>query len=117
MTTPPNSCLTQTSYQLITNAISKKIDLVGVFFYQSGVLNASKFLTMPNDEFPLQQKWKMLQSEYNVSLYLCSTAAEKHGLIDSENPMKNDLIHKEFIVSGLGELVELTLKADRVLQL
>ncbi|MCO4797749.1 MAG: sulfurtransferase complex subunit TusD [Colwelliaceae bacterium] len=117
VTTPPSSHLTQTTYQVIHNAISQKVELVGVFFYQSGVLNASKYLTVPNDEFPLQKKWQALKNQYDIPLYLCSTAAEKYGLIDNDNPTNTDLIHCEFIISGLGELVKLSLEADKVVQL
>ena len=88
-----------------------------MFFYQSGVLNASQFLSIPNDEFPLHKKWQQLYKEHSVPFYLCSTAAEKHGLMNSEEPISTDLIADGFIVSGLGELVELTLNADRVVQL
>jgi tRNA 2-thiouridine synthesizing protein D len=117
VTTPPSSHLTQTAFQLIHNTLSQNIELIGVFFYQSGVLNANQYLTIPNDEFPLQQKWQQLNKEHCIPFYLCSTAAEKHGLIKSDDPMSMDLILDEFIIAGLGELVELTLKADRVVQL
>lgn len=50
-------------------------------------------------------------------VYLCSTAAEKHGLIDSNNLSSTALINNEFIISGLGELVKLSLEADKVVQL
>jgi tRNA 2-thiouridine synthesizing protein D len=117
ITTPPTSHFTQTAFQLIKDALSQKIDLIGVFFYQSGVLNASQHLSIPNDEFPLHKKWQQLNKEHSVPFYLCSTAAEKHGLINEESPMNTDLMSNAFIIAGLGELVELTLKADRVVQL
>ena len=117
ITSPPISHFTQTAYQLIKDAISNETQLIGVFFYQSGVLNASKYLSIPNDEFPLQKEWQILSREHGVPYYLCSTAAEKHGLIDTENPLSTELILDGFIIAGLGELVELTLKADRVVQL
>ena len=117
VTTPPNNHLTQTAYQVILKAISQNIEIIGVFFYQAGVLNASQYLTAPTDEFPLNKRWQALKSDHNIPLYLCSTAAEKHGLIDNKQPMNTDLIIDGFTISGLGELVELTLKADRVVQL
>lgn len=117
VTTPPNSPLTQTAYQTINSALNNNINVIGVFFYQLGVLNASQHLTVPNDEFPMQKQWCALSCDHNVPLYLCSTAAEKHGLINEKQPQDNQLIFSEFTVSGLGELVSLTMNADRVVQL
>jgi tRNA 2-thiouridine synthesizing protein D len=117
VTTPPTNHLTQTAYQIIETAVNENIELIGVFFYQSGVLNASQYLSVPNDEFPLHKKWQQLHKDHAVPYFLCSTAAEKHGLIKADEPMCTHLIMDEFTISGLGELVELTLKADRVVQL
>ncbi|MDT0601990.1 sulfurtransferase complex subunit TusD [Thalassotalea castellviae] len=117
VTTPPTSPLTQTAYQFIETALSQSVELLGVFFYQSGVLNASQYLSLPNDEFPLHNKWQQLNKDHDVPFYLCSTAAEKHGLIKAEEPMCTSLIISGFTIAGLGELVELSLKADRVVQL
>lgn len=66
VTSPPSSHLTQTTYQIILNAISQKIELVGIFFYQSGVLNASKHLTVPNDEYPILKKWQALKVKHGI---------------------------------------------------
>ena len=65
-----------------------------------------------------------------MPLYLCISAAEKRGLTDELNnhePSSHELSHEPsqetsnidsvFTVSGLGELVELTSKAERVVQL
>lgn len=117
VTTPPTNHLTQTAYQIIKTAVNENIELIGVFFYQSGVLNASKYLSVPNDEFPLQKKWQQLHKDHAAPYFLCSTAAEKYGLIDANEPMNTNLISDSFSISGLGELVMLTLKADRVVQL
>lgn len=117
VTTTPSNPFTQTACQIIHNALSNGIKVVGVFFYQAGVLNASKFLSIPSDEFPIAKQWKVIAEEQRVPLYLCSTAAEKHGLIDENSPLSTDLIREEFTLSGLGELVELTMQADRLVQL
>jgi tRNA 2-thiouridine synthesizing protein D len=55
-----------------------------------------------------------LHQKYQLPLHLCYTAAEKNGLSD-EKATNNIAAH--FTVSGLGELVELTSAADRVVQL
>lgn len=117
VTTPPNSNLTTTAINLIKSAVDKGVTIVGVFFYQDGVLNAAKHLSIPNDEYQTLQHWQQLNSDYDVPLYLCITAAEKRGLTDEFGNNERSNIDKAFTVSGLGELVELTSKAQRVVQL
>ncbi|WP_206485740.1 sulfurtransferase complex subunit TusD [Thalassotalea sp. G2M2-11] len=116
VTTPPNHHFTETAFQFIEQAIEQEINVIGVFFYQAGVLNASAHLTIPNDEFPLLPRWQQLANSTNLPLYLCSTAAEKHGLID-ESQTQTKLIDSAFTMAGLGELVQLHTSAERVIQL
>jgi len=117
ITTPPNSNLTATAINMITTALKMDIKIVGVFFYQSGVLNGSKHLAVPNDEYQAVKQWQQLHCEYNLSLHLCATAAEKHGLSDDMDEKNRSNINNVFTLSGLGELVELNDKADRLIQL
>lgn len=117
VTTPPNSNLTTTAINLVQAAIENGVSIIGVFFYQDGVLNAAKHLSIPSDEYQTLQQWQQLKSEYSVPLYLCITAAEKRGLSDELGDSERSNIDKAFTVSGLGELVELTCKAERVVQL
>jgi len=114
VTSSPLSNLTITAINVVADALSNGINVIGVFFYQNGVLNASKDIQIPSDEFQILQAWHNLHIQHNVALHLCITAGEKRGLVcESENNNIDDA----FTVSGLGELVELTSKADRVLQL
>ena len=117
VTTQPNSNLTTTAINLVHSAIKNNVKIIGVFFYQDGVLNAAKQLSIPSDEFQTLTQWKTLKSDFNVPLYLCITAAEKRGLSDGLGEHERSTIDNAFTVSGLGELVELTSKAQRVVQL
>lgn len=117
ITTPPNSNLTATAINMITAALSMKLSVVGVFFYQDGVLNGSQHLALPNDEYQAHQQWQQLHHTYNLPLHLCATAAEKRGLSDDIDDNKATNVHEAFTLSGLGELVELNIKADRLIQL
>jgi len=117
ITTPPNSNLTTTAINMVTAALTMKIDVVGVFFYQDGVLNGSQHVALPNDEYQTHQQWQQLQLSYNLPLHLCATAAEKRGLSDDINDEQATNVHEAFSLSGLGELVELNVKADRLIQL
>lgn len=113
VTTPPHSNLSVTAIDYIESALKQGVELVGVFFYQDGVMHANTNIQIASDEFQPMELWKKLNETFNLPLYLCITAAEKRGVSD-EN-IHN--IHPIFTVSGLGELVELSSKADRMVQL
>ncbi|WP_236559808.1 sulfurtransferase complex subunit TusD [Colwellia sp. 20A7] len=113
VTTSPYSNLSVTALDYIETALQSGIELVGVFFYQNGVMHANKGIQIASDEFQAIQHWQRLQQTYNLPLHLCITAAEKRGMSDENT----ESIHSIFTVSGLGELVELSTKADRMVQL
>ncbi|WP_077288405.1 sulfurtransferase complex subunit TusD [Cognaticolwellia aestuarii] len=117
VTTPPNSNLTTSAINLVHTAVENNIKVIGVFFYQDGVLNAAKHLSIPSDEFQTLARWQQLRKDFGVPLYLCITAAEKRGLSDELSRDDCSNIDTAFTVSGLGELVELTSNAERVVQL
>ena len=117
VTTPPNSNLTTSAINLVHTAVENNIKVIGVFFYQDGVLNAAKHLSIPSDEFQTLARWQQLRKDFGVPLYLCITAAEKRGLSDELSRDDSSNIDTAFTVSGLGELVELTSNAERVVQL
>lgn len=112
VTSPPYSNLSVTALDYIETALQANIKLVGVFFYQDGVVHANQQVQIPSDEFQCIKQWQYLHQTYQLPLHLCVTAAEKRGLSDE----KPNNIHPIFTVSGLGELVELVNKADRLVQ-
>lgn len=114
VTTPPSSNLTVTALNYIESALEQGINIIGIFFYQAGVLNANNYVAIASDEFQVTKQWHLLHKQYQLPLHLCYTAAEKHGLTDEK---ETNNIASHFTVSGLGELVELTSAADRVVQL
>jgi len=114
VSSPAHSNYTATAISLVKSIIASKHELLGVFFYQDGVLNANSYTAIPSDEFQAHQAWNELSINNQVKLHLCITAAEKRGLSDDK---ETNNISEQFIVSGLGELVELTNLCDRVVQL
>ena len=113
ITTPPFSNLTATAISYVEAALISGVDVIGIFFYQDGVLHANSELSIASDEFQATQAWLTLNDKYQLPLHLCITAAEKRGLTDTIDK-KN--INACFTISGLGELVELSSKADRLVQ-
>ncbi len=115
VTSSPLDNLTVTAINIITAALTQGVDVIGVFFYQNGVINANKNIEIPTDEFQCLNAWRQLHQHYNLPLHLCVTAGEKRGLLVADTDTEN--IDPAFTISGLGELVELANQADRILQL
>ncbi len=114
ITTPPYSHLTITALNYIEAALTADVDVIGVFFYQDGVMHANADVSIASDEFQAIEHWQKLHQQYQLPLHICITAAEKRGI--ACNSLDNEKINQAFTVSGLGELVELTTKAARLVQ-
>jgi len=112
ITTPPYSNLSVTALDYIETALKAGVELVGVFFYQDGVMHTNTNIQIASDEFQALSHWQRLYKTYKLPLHLCITAAEKRGISDEHI----DNIHSIFTVSGLGELVELSSMTDRMVQ-
>lgn len=106
---------TKTAYQIVKTTLEQGIEVTGVFFYQSGVTNASKLAKFPSDEVNVSLLWCELADTFGINLHLCSTAAEKYGLLPEDDA--TNVLHEQFTVSGLGELVVLHEQADKLVQL
>ncbi|MFT6834814.1 MAG: tRNA 2-thiouridine synthesizing protein D [Francisellaceae bacterium] len=93
---------------LFINHSSHSIDRV--FFYLDAVQHANIYTIIPTDEIDLSQEWSHLSSKYNFSLHVCSTSAERYGIIKNKN------LNKNFILSGLGQLSDAILTSDKVIE-
>ena len=116
VTTPPYSNLTATAIDYVETALQQGITVIGVFFYQDGALHANKNIHIASDEYQVIKQWERLHNEYQLPLNLCITAAEKRGIICDESENKNNNFNDSFTISGLGELVELSSNATRLVQ-
>jgi len=114
ITTPPYSHLTITALTYVEAALVAGIKVIGVFFYQGGVLHANKNISIASDEYQAIAHWQRLQQQYQLPLHVCITAAEKRGIVCDS--IDNEQVNETFTISGLGELVELTTKASRLVQ-
>ncbi len=99
---------------------SRKVEVGTLFFAVAGfAVDGNKFVDIASDEHQAILKWTKLHNEYQLPLYLCATAAEKYGICcnqtDAEDKTSCNL-NEIFSVSGLGELVELSSKANRMVQ-
>lgn len=96
-----------TAYQFCKAAIAGGHTVQRVFFYHDGVNNASKLTEPPQDDRNIVQRWSALAQEHGVDLVVCVAAALRRGI-------KEENLAQGFRISGLGQLVETGIQADRL---
>ncbi len=106
------------AYQFAKAVLAKGHELFRVFFYHDGVNNASRLTVPPQDDRHIVNRWSALAQEHGVDLVVCIAAAQRRGMLD-ENEMKRhgkdaNNIAPGFRISGLGQLVEAGIQADRL---
>ena len=87
-------------------AIAKGHEVMRVFFYHDGVYNATKLTEPPQDDRHIVNRWSALAAEHKVDLVVCVAAALRRGI-------KDEVLAPGFRISGLGQLVDAGIKADR----
>ncbi|MDR3325742.1 MAG: sulfurtransferase complex subunit TusD [Rhodospirillaceae bacterium] len=90
------------------SAIKLEHSLFRVFFYLDGVYNANRFIAALNNENNLVQVWSKLAKDNKVDLVICITAGLRRGI-------RGINLASGFRISGLGELVEASVYADRLI--
>jgi tRNA 2-thiouridine synthesizing protein D len=82
-------------------------ELVRVFFYFDGVQNANRLAAPPADDGNLVRDWSNLAADHGVELVICITAGLRRGVREAN-------LAPGFRVSGIGQLVEAAILADRL---
>ncbi|MCP5265988.1 MAG: sulfurtransferase complex subunit TusD [Burkholderiaceae bacterium] len=95
------------AYLFCRAAIAKGHEVSRVFFYHDGVYNSNDLTEPPQDDRNIVQRWSKLAAEHNVDLVVCVAAALRRGI-------KDNVLAPGFRISGLGQLVEIGIEADRV---
>jgi len=104
---PYNHEASDSAYNFTMAAIEKGHEIVGVFFYNDGVLNATKLMDPPTDDRNVGKRWSELGST-GVDIVVCIAAAKRRGITE-EN------LNDNMRISGLGQLVDMTIQADRII--
>jgi len=106
-----------TAYQFINAALAAGHEVFRVFFYQDGIYHAFKYATPPDDELQFTAQWSKLAKRHQIDLVVCISAAQRRGLLCLDEAKRqgklDDDLAEGFRISGLGQLVEATLEADR----
>ena len=106
------------AYQFTKAALAKGHEIVRVFFYHDGVNNGTRLTTPPQDERNIVKRWSELAQQHKLDLVVCVAAAQRRGIVDRDEAKRHgkdaDNIAAGFRISGLGQLIEAGVLADRL---
>lgn len=106
------------AYQFVKAALAKGHEIFRIFFYHDGVNNATRLGVPPQDDRNITQQWTELQKEHELDLVVCIAAAQRRGLLDEDEAKRQgkdaNNIAEGFRISGLGQLIEAGIEADRL---
>ncbi|MGE5471989.1 MAG: sulfurtransferase complex subunit TusD [Bacteroidota bacterium] len=95
------------AYLFCKAALEKGHQIMRVFFYNDGVNNATRLTEPPQDDRNIVSRWSKLADEHDVDLVVCVAAALRRGI-------REENLAAGFRISGLGQLVEAGIQADRL---
>ncbi len=100
-------------------ALQKGHEIERVFFYHDGVNNGTRLTTPPQDDRNIVKLWGELAKEHDLDLVVCVAAAQRRGIVDQDEAKRHgknaDNIADGFRISGLGQLIEMGIKSDRLM--
>jgi tRNA 2-thiouridine synthesizing protein D len=107
-----------TAFNFTKAAIDAGHEIFRVFFYHDGVNNGTRFTTPPQDDRNVVKKWSDLAEAHDLDLVVCVAAAQRRGIVDEGEQERNgkdgNNIAPGFRISGLGQLIEAGIQADRL---
>lgn len=108
------------AYLFTKAALEKGHEIFRVFFYHDGVNNASRLTVPPQDDRHIVNRWAELGKKYNLDLVVCIAAAQRRGMLDEKEAKRQgkdaDNLNEGFRISGLGQLIEAGIQADRLVE-
>ena len=117
---PYGSQSASSAYQFCAAAASAGHQITGVFFYLEGVLNANQLVSPATDEVNLPDLWATLATQYQFPLEVCVSASLRRGVVNEQEAEQLALaqfnLKPPFVLSGLGQLAELSANCDRLVQ-
>jgi tRNA 2-thiouridine synthesizing protein D len=106
------------AYQFAKAALAKGHEISRVFFYHDGVNNGTRLTVPPQDDRNIVKRWSELAAEHKLDLVVCIAAAQRRGLMDKAEAKRHgkdaDNLAPGFRISGLGQLIEAGIEADRL---
>ena len=106
------------AYHFANAVLERGHELHRVFFYLDGVHNGTRLSLPPQDEINIPERWSTFAQAHEVELILCVAAALRRGVIDATEADRYerdaDNIRPEFVISGLGQLIDAGIHSDRL---
>ena len=94
-------------------------EIFRIFFYHDGVNNGTRMTIPPQDDRHVVNRWSELAEQHGLDMVVCVAAAQRRGILDADEAKRNgkdgDNIAPGFRISGLGQLIEAGIEADRLL--
>lgn len=104
---PYNHEASDSAYNFAQAVLEKGHEIVGIFFYHDGVINVSDQAEPPQDDRNIQKRWSELGKDKGVDIVACIAASKRRGIKDGH-------IVEGTRISGLGQLTDMTIEADRL---
>ena len=95
------------AYQFCKAALEAGHQIQRVFFYHDGVNNSTRLTEPPQDDRHIVNRWSKLAADHKVDLVVCVAAALRRGI-------KDENLSAGFRIAGLGQLIESSIQADRL---
>ena len=115
---PANSQAPQSALHFARALVAGGHEIVRLFFYQDGVNTAMAIARPPQDEADLPAQWQAFIQEQQLDAVVCIAAALRRGVVDQTEAERYQLpasnLRDGYELSGLGQLVDAALVADRV---
>lgn len=106
------------AYHFTKAALEQGHEIFRVFFYHDGVNNGTRLTTPPQDDRNIVQRWSELGEAHGLDMVCCVAAAQRRGIVDADEMKRNAKdahnLAPGFRISGLGQLVEAAIQADRL---
>jgi len=93
-------------------------EIYRVFFYHDGVYTGNEAIAPPQDEPDIRQMWSSLAADNQIELIICIASALRRGMLDRTEADRYEKssanLDEAFTISGLGQLIDAGLNADRL---
>lgn len=107
------------AYHFVEAALRADHEVVRVFFYHDGVNTGTRLSVPPQDDRNISERWTALGTEHSLDLVLCVAAAQRRGMLDKDEAKRaskdSNNIADGFQISGLGQLIDAGIQADRLI--
>jgi tRNA 2-thiouridine synthesizing protein D len=106
------------AYHFTAAVLGAGHQIVRVFFYHDGVNNGTRLSVPPQDDRNVSERWSQLAQQHKLELILCVAAAQRRGMLDANEAKRagkdSNNIAPGFEISGLGQLIDAGIQADRL---